>query len=158
MPRVSRANGERIWTVGARCGFLLGAARLAAGRLACGRFEGLFLLLERVDGRDAERRDGEVFVAMAAQSDGFSRRFKHARQLQASVLAMTRDRSSRAAAIARRARMRAERRAYVTDLLAGGERIGVEGRSPAAVTDTRMIVARTLVVEGGMDSRLATVR
>lgn len=77
MPSVSRANGERIWTVGARCGFLLGAARLAAGRLACGRFEGLFLLLERVDGRDAERRDGEVFVAIAPQSDEFRWRCKH---------------------------------------------------------------------------------
>ena len=42
--------------------------------------------------------------------------------------------------------MRAERRAYVANLLADGERIGVEGRSPAAVTDTRIIVARTLVV------------
>lgn len=42
--------------------------------------------------------------------------------------------------------MRAERRAYVADLLAHGERIVVEGRSPPAVTDTRMIFARTLVV------------
>jgi hypothetical protein len=60
MPSVSRANGERIWTVGARCGF-----RFAAGRFAGGRFDGLFLPPERVDGRDAERRDGEVFVAIA---------------------------------------------------------------------------------------------
>ena len=59
---------------------------------------------------------------------------------------MTRGRSSRAATIAGRARMRAERRAYVADLLAHGERIVVEGRSPSAVTDTRMIFARTLVV------------
>ena len=65
MPRVSRAKGERIWTVGARCGFLLGVGRLAAGRLAGGRFVELFLLLDWVDGRDAERRDGEVFVAIA---------------------------------------------------------------------------------------------
>ena len=65
MPSVSRANGERIWTVGARCGFLFGVDRLTAGRLACGRFVELFLLLEWVDGRDAERRDGEVFVAIA---------------------------------------------------------------------------------------------
>lgn len=86
MPSVSRANGERIWTVGARCGFLLGVGRLAAGRLACGRFDELFLPLERLDGRDAERRDGEVFVAIAFQSDGFSRRFKHVGQLSSHVL------------------------------------------------------------------------
>jgi hypothetical protein len=55
IPSVSRANGERIWTVGARCGF----------RFAGGRFDELFLPLERLDGRDAERRDGEVFVAIA---------------------------------------------------------------------------------------------
>ena len=63
MPSVSRANGERIWTVGARWGLFL-----AGGRLAAGRFDGRFLLLERPDGRDAERRDGEVFVAMRAHS------------------------------------------------------------------------------------------
>ena len=86
MPSVSRANGERIWTVGALCGFLLGVGRLGAARLACGRFDELFLPLERLDGRDGERRDGEVFVAIASQSDGFSRRFKHVGQLTNRVL------------------------------------------------------------------------
>jgi len=59
MPSVSRAKGDRIWTVGVRCGVLLAAVRLAAGR-----FSGRFLLVGRVDERDDERRDGEVFVAI----------------------------------------------------------------------------------------------
>ena len=63
--------------MGARWGFFL-----AGGRLEAGRFDGRFLLLERPDGRDAERRDGEVFVAMRAQSDGFLGRFKHADRLR----------------------------------------------------------------------------
>ncbi len=60
MPSVSLAKGERICTAGARCGF-----RFVDGRFAGGRFDELFLLPARVDGRDAERRDGEVFVAIA---------------------------------------------------------------------------------------------
>jgi hypothetical protein len=60
MPRVSRANGERIWVAGARWGFFF----FGAGFFAAGRFEGAFLPDGRLDARDDERRDGEVFVAM----------------------------------------------------------------------------------------------
>ena len=63
MPSVSRANGERIWLVGARCGFFFGA-----GFLAGGRFGRAFLPAGRPDARDDERRDGEVFVAMRSPS------------------------------------------------------------------------------------------
>jgi hypothetical protein len=59
MPKVSRANGDRIWVAGARWGFFFGACLFAAGR-----FEGAFLPAGRLDARDDERRDGEVFVAM----------------------------------------------------------------------------------------------
>jgi hypothetical protein len=61
MPSVSRANGERIWVAGARVGF-----RLAAGLRPGGRFERAFRLRGRLDARDDERRDGEVFVAIRA--------------------------------------------------------------------------------------------
>jgi len=68
MPRASRANGERIWVAGARRGFFLGAAFRGAGRLEGPvPVEPLLpraLLWERLEARDAERRDGEVFVAM----------------------------------------------------------------------------------------------
>jgi hypothetical protein len=65
MPTVSRANGERIWVVGARCG--LGLA-LVDDRFEDGRFAGAFRFEgARPDGRDDERRDGEVFVAMRPQ-------------------------------------------------------------------------------------------
>lgn len=59
MPSVSRANGERIWVAGARCGFLLAVALFPEERLGIG-----FLPDGRLDERDAERRDGEVFVAI----------------------------------------------------------------------------------------------
>jgi hypothetical protein len=59
MPKVSRANGERIWVAGARWGFFFGACLFAAGR-----FEGAFFPAGRLDARDDERRDGEVLVAM----------------------------------------------------------------------------------------------
>jgi hypothetical protein len=59
MPSVSRANGERIWVVGARWGFFL-----AWGLFAAGRFAGPFLLAGRLEARDVERRDGEVFVGI----------------------------------------------------------------------------------------------
>ena len=61
MPSVSRANGERICVVGARWGFFL-----AGGFFAAGRFEGAFLLAGRLEARDVERRDGEVFVGIRA--------------------------------------------------------------------------------------------
>jgi hypothetical protein len=65
MPRASRANGERIWVAGARCGFPF---LLAGAFLEGARFEDGFLLPAllrgRLDARDDERRDGEVFVAM----------------------------------------------------------------------------------------------
>jgi hypothetical protein len=59
MPSVSRANGESICVVGARWGFFF-----AAGFFAAGRFEGAFLLAGRLEARDVERRDGEVFVGI----------------------------------------------------------------------------------------------
>jgi hypothetical protein len=61
MPSVSRANGDRICVVGARCAFFLAGVLLAAGR-----FEGAFLLAGRLEARDAERRDGEVFAGIRA--------------------------------------------------------------------------------------------
>ena len=47
--------------VGARWGFFLDW-----GFFAAGRFEGAFLLAGRLEVRDVERRDGEVFVGIRA--------------------------------------------------------------------------------------------
>jgi hypothetical protein len=63
MPSASRANGERIWVAGARWGFFLGAgARLEVAPREAALPRGL--PREREDERGAERRDGEVFVAI----------------------------------------------------------------------------------------------
>jgi hypothetical protein len=52
----------------------------------------------------------------------------------------------RRAALERQAKFREERRSYVTRRLTPGERIRAEGRSPALVTDARIIIAWTLTV------------
>jgi hypothetical protein len=59
MPSVSRAKGDSIWVVGVRGGFFLGA-----GFLEPERFGGAFVPPARLDARDDERRDGEVFVGI----------------------------------------------------------------------------------------------